>query len=79
VRRLVTLGHGVAVFHRGRTQADLPPEVVEILGDRHSLAAHVPDFQRHRPEVVVDMIAFTEGDALGLARRTVVMSSAGWE
>ena len=24
VRRLVALGHEVAVFHRGRTQADLP-------------------------------------------------------
>ena len=25
VRRLVALGHEVAVFHRGRTRADLPP------------------------------------------------------
>jgi nucleoside-diphosphate-sugar epimerase len=83
VRRLVTLGHEVAIFHRGRTSADLPSGVVEILGDRHSLDAHVPDFRRHGPEVVVDMIAFTEADALGfvrtflgLARRTVVISSA---
>jgi nucleoside-diphosphate-sugar epimerase len=56
---------------------------VEILGDRHSLDAHLPDFRRHSPEVVVDMIAFNEADALGLvvtfrglARRTVVLSSA---
>ncbi len=83
VRRLVTLGHEVAVFHRGQTHADLPPGVVEILGDRHSFADHVPDFRRFGPEVVVDMIAFTEADALGLvgtfpglARRTVVISSA---
>jgi nucleoside-diphosphate-sugar epimerase len=83
VRRLVTLGHEVAVFHRGRTPADLPPGVVEILGDRHSLTAHVPEFRRLGPEIVVDMIAFTEADALGLvgtflglARRTVVISSA---
>ena len=25
VRRLVAQGHEVAVFHRGRTEADLPP------------------------------------------------------
>jgi nucleoside-diphosphate-sugar epimerase len=83
VRHLVSLGHEVAVFHRGQTHADLPAGVVEILGDRHSIDAHVPDFRRLGPEVVVDMIAFTEADALelvgaflGLARRTVVISSA---
>jgi nucleoside-diphosphate-sugar epimerase len=83
VRRLVTLGHEVAIFHRGRTPADLPPGVVEILGDRHALDAHAPDFRRFGPEVVVDMIAFMEADALGLVRtflglvrRTVVISSA---
>src|SRR5262245_19484956 len=83
VRRLVGLGHEVAIFHRGRTQADLPPGVEHILGDRHDRRAHAAEFRRFGPEVVVDMIAFTEADALGLvrtfrglARRTVVLSSA---
>ena len=83
MRRLVGLGHEVAVFHRGRTQADLPPGVEHILGDRHRLDDHAAEFRRFGPEVVVDMIAFTEADALGLvetfrglARRTVVISSA---
>jgi hypothetical protein len=56
---------------------------LEVLGDRHSLDAPVSDFRRHGPEVVVDMIAFSEADALGvvgtfrgMARRTVVISSA---
>ena len=40
VRRLVALGHEVAVFHRGRTGADLPPAVEHILGDRHDLGEH---------------------------------------
>ncbi|MFO0892751.1 MAG: NAD-dependent dehydratase [Isosphaeraceae bacterium] len=83
VLHLVSLGHEVTVFHRGRTHADLPTGVGEIHGDRHALHDHAARFRRIGPEVVVDMIAFTEADALGvvgmfrgLARRTVVISSA---
>ena len=83
VRRLVAQGHEVAVFHRGHTQADLPPGVEHILGDRHQLDEHAAVFRRLRPEVVVDMIAYTERDAVGLvetfrglAHRSVVISSA---
>jgi len=82
-RRLLGAGHTVAVFHRGRTRADLPPDAEHILGDRHDLGTHAADFRRFRPGVVVDMIAFTEHDALGLVRtfrgladRLVVISSA---
>jgi len=83
VRRLVDQGHRVAVFHRGRSQAELPPSVDHILGDRHDLRGYSDEFRRFAPDVVVDMIAFTEQDALGLvetfrglARRLVVISSA---
>jgi nucleoside-diphosphate-sugar epimerase len=83
VRRLVELGHKVAVFHRGRTSADLPGSVETIVGDRHRLGDRAVAFRRFGPDVVVDMIAFTERDALGLleaftglARRSVVISSA---
>ncbi|HKI17456.1 MAG TPA: NAD-dependent epimerase/dehydratase family protein, partial [Isosphaeraceae bacterium] len=83
VRRLVEQGHRVAVFHRGRSQAELPPSVDHILGDRHDLGGHADELRRLAPDVVVDMIAFTEQDALGLvatyrglARRLVVISSA---
>ncbi len=83
VRRLLDLGHQVAVFHRGRSLAELPPPVVHILGDRHDLIGHAGEFRRFAPDVVVDMIAFTEQDARGLvetfrglARRVVVISSA---
>jgi nucleoside-diphosphate-sugar epimerase len=82
VRRLVGLGHEVAVFHRGQTQAELPPSVERILGDRHDLGAYLGHFRRFGPEVIVDMIAFSEADAVGLtatfrglALRTVVISS----
>lgn len=83
VRRLIALGHEVAVFHRGQTQADLPAGVEHILGDRHDLGNHTETFRRFGPEFVVDMITFTEAHAIGLvqtfrglARRTVVISSA---
>jgi nucleoside-diphosphate-sugar epimerase len=83
VRRLVSLGHEVAVFHRGQSPAELPPSVVELKGDRHRLGGHAAQFRWIMPEVVVDMIAFTASDARGLvdafrgqARRAVVISSA---
>jgi nucleoside-diphosphate-sugar epimerase len=79
----IWLGHDVAAFHRGRTQADPPLGVVRIVGDRHELGTHADEFRRLGPEVVVDMIAYTETDAhglvdtfRGLARRAVVVSSA---
>ena len=82
VRRLVDGGHEVAVFHRGQTRAKLPEPVSHITGDRHQLAAHHADFRRFAPDVVVDMIAYTQADAKalvatfrGLARRVVVVSS----
>ena len=83
VRRLVDLGNRVAVFHRGQTRAELPPLVEHILGDRRDLEQHANEIRRFGPEVVVDMVAFTEADAIGLvdtfrglARRSVVISSA---
>jgi nucleoside-diphosphate-sugar epimerase len=82
VRRLVKFGHEVAVFHRGRTHTELPASVQHLLGDRHRLVDHRDEFRRLGPEVVVDMIAYTEDDARGLvetsrglARRMVVLSS----
>lgn len=83
VRQLVERGHEVAVFHRGQTRAELPAGVRCFLGDRHDLGARIGEFRQFRPAVVVDMIAFTEADAVGLieafrgvAERAVVISSA---
>jgi nucleoside-diphosphate-sugar epimerase len=82
VRRLAADGHEVTVFHRGRTKVDLPPGVRELLGDRRRLADHATEFRRLGPDVVVDMVAFTEQDALtavatlrGVAGRLVAISS----
>jgi nucleoside-diphosphate-sugar epimerase len=82
VRRLAERGHEVVVFHRGRTERDLPPGVEHMLGDRQSLGDFAGEFRRFAPEVVLDMIPMNEGDARGLvgafkgiARRIVVISS----
>jgi nucleoside-diphosphate-sugar epimerase len=82
VGRLAVLGHEVTVFHRGQTQANLPAAVRHIRGDRQRLADHTGEFDRFSPDVVVDLIAFTEQDAqsliaafAGRTGRLVVLSS----
>ena len=60
VRRLVEQGHSVAVFHRGRTNANLPASVAHVLGDRKDLPSFATEFRRFSPEVVIDTIALTE-------------------
>src|SRR5438445_11271408 len=82
VKRLNARGHEVIVFHRGQTEADLPPAVQHLHGDRQCLAYFREEFKRLAPDVVLDMCAFTEQDAQaavsvlgGVARRAVVISS----
>lgn len=83
VTRLSELGHTVAVLHRGETHADLPTEVRHLAGDRDTLAAAAATLKEFAPDVVLDMIPYTERQARelvaisrGLARRLVVVSSA---
>jgi nucleoside-diphosphate-sugar epimerase len=88
VRRLLDAGHEVTVFHRGRTEGDLPPEVRHlhcpsaVMGDRTSFLDFADELRRLAPEVVLDMMAVTAADAetvtglfRGVARRLVVASS----
>src|SRR5690348_7921429 len=82
VRSLSELGHEVTVFHRGQTRTDLPGSVKEILGDRRSITENAVELHRLAPEVVLDMIPFTEQDALdimsifnGTAHRLIAISS----
>ncbi len=83
VRALVEGGHSVAVFHRGRSEADLPGGVEAIRGDRADLRSHRARFAALAPEVVVHMIAMTPQHAWdlldvfdGVAPRVVLVSSA---
>ena len=82
VRRLVALDQEVAVFHRGKTETDLPPAVIHLHGDRERLADHAGEFRRFGPEVVLDMRPLGEADARsvvdvakGIARRVAAVSS----
>lgn len=82
VRRLIEAGHAVTVFHRGETNADLPSEANHIGGDRRDLASFAPELKLLEPDVALDMICYTEQEALTLVRalnsmcnRLVVASS----
>ena len=82
VRRLMAHGHQVTIFRRGSGLADLPDGAGVIVGDRNRLQASAKEFGDLRPDVVVDVIAFTEEQAKGLgrafngiAKRVVVLSS----
>ena len=73
VRRLLDRGHDVAVFHRGKSKADLPVE--HVLGDRSA----VPKI---KADVVIDLILSSgkQAQALmntfrGVARRVIAISS----
>ena len=84
VRRLVSDGHEVTIFHRGEHEPELPSSVRHV----HSSSASFPvlDFPRAlvswKPDVVLHMVAMGERDAeavvrtfKGVARRLVVPSS----
>jgi nucleoside-diphosphate-sugar epimerase len=82
VRRLSEMGHDVTVFHRGQTEAELPPGVQHIHGERQRLAEFREEFRRMAPDVALDMCAFTEEDGQtavggldGVVPRAVVISS----
>lgn len=81
-RGLQDAGHEVIVFHRGETRADLPDDIRHIRGDRLSLLEFSGQLRRVKPEVVIDMFAYTERDARelmktfsGCAGRIVAISS----
>jgi nucleoside-diphosphate-sugar epimerase len=83
VRRLADARHSVTLFHRGETKIVLPPNVKQIYGDRHDLSSFAAEFKTLAPDVVLDMIPYTEASARalvstfkGLARRVVAISSA---
>jgi nucleoside-diphosphate-sugar epimerase len=83
VRQLDEQGHEVAIFHRGETEAELPGPARHIHGDRNSLSEFRDAFEQFAPEVVVDMVPYTEAQIrqtvevfAGLADRLVVVSSS---
>ena len=62
VKHLAELGNELHVFHRGQSNAGIPPGVKEIIGDRANLAEFVPVFDALKPDVVINMIGLSEQD-----------------
>ena len=82
VGELQRLGHRVAVFHRGKSTASLPPDIEHIIGDRQQIAEAQQNFEAFAPDVVVDLIlsSGSQAEALmhvfhGVTRRIVAISS----
>ncbi len=78
VRRLLAEGCDVAAFHRGESSGGART----IRGDRRDLLRFRGEFEKLRPDVVLDTIAYTEKDGedlvrtfRGFTKRTVVLSS----
>src|SRR4030095_211961 len=79
---LVSLGHDLTLFHRGQTKSDVSPTVAQIHGDRKNLADFRGEVEDLSPQIVIDMIPFTEHDACtvmdtfrGVAERVIAISS----
>jgi len=82
VRLLCGMGHQVAVFHRGQSNMELPDSVEHIHGDRKNMKSFIANFRKFSPEVVLDMISYSEEDAKAtvdafqeIASRIVAVSS----
>jgi len=80
-RELRASGHEVAVFHRHADQ-DLGVDVVQIQGDRNRLPDYRDQLQRFSPDVIIDVILSSGGQARqlmetarGVAGRVVAVSS----
>ena len=64
VKRLLNAGHDPTIFHRGQTNAELPPHVCHILGDRQQLFDFRDEFKQLAPQIVLDVMPYVERDAL---------------
>ncbi len=58
VRKLVAQGHEVAVYHRGKTSAELPEGVRSVIIDRDIPGSTAEALTRERPSAVIDMCGY---------------------
>jgi nucleoside-diphosphate-sugar epimerase len=82
VQTLHKKGHEIILFNRGKTIHSFPFQVSSIQGDRTDLLSFKDKFLSFSPDIVIDMIPYSERDAKqladtfhGLVRRIVIISS----
>jgi nucleoside-diphosphate-sugar epimerase len=80
-RNLVSAGHKVAIFHRGKTRVSVPG-VQSFIGERRNLGLSKDVFRRFAPDVVIDCILSSGRQAellmqlfRGITSRIVALSS----
>ncbi|MGZ3678150.1 MAG: NAD-dependent epimerase/dehydratase family protein [Ktedonobacterales bacterium] len=83
VTQLHEQGHEVTVFHRGRTEHDLPDGIRHLHGSLADLADFSQEFSRLAPDAAIHMLLGTPAEAKqavdifrGITSRLVVASSA---
>ena len=79
--QLVNSGHRIAVL--SRSGSGLGADTLAIRGDRNNLESSIHEIEQFRPDLVIDLILYTEKQAnefvrlfRGLAKRVVVISSS---
>jgi nucleoside-diphosphate-sugar epimerase len=82
VKAMHEKGHEIILFNRGQTTHPFPFQVNLIQGDRANLLSFKDKFLSFSPDVVIDMIPYSENDAKQLAdtfrgsvQRIVIISS----
>ena len=83
IKQIQALGrHEITLFHRGLSNCELPQNVRVIYGKKVKMDQYKEEFKKLSPDVVVDMIAFTEEDTQmvldtfkGITDRLITISS----
>jgi nucleoside-diphosphate-sugar epimerase len=82
VQGLHEKGHEVILFNRGKTIHPFTFQVTSIQGDRADILSFKDKFLSFSPDVVIDMIPYSENDAkhlagilVGLVQHIVIISS----
>src|SRR5881394_1824508 len=81
VEQLLAQGHEVTIFHRGGVEPSSTAGAEHFHAEFATLADHVPDLAKRRPEVVVDVVPYIDkaGHGVrhfrGIADRAVVVTS----
>ena len=82
VQELLKNGHEVTLFHRGKTFDSRTEGASSIVGNREQLADYRGEFGKLQPDVVLDMIPYTQSESRelmtvmkGVTPRIVALSS----